>query len=197
MGGQPTPWTLLHAGRAWIKLNPSESVPESLDQNAIVSLGANIGHPVHQVRRALEGLRSLSSRPLRISSLWKTAPINCPPESPPFINAIAILTPPDGMDALAFLEALQALERSAGRSRKGVPNEPRLLDLDLITFKDVQSHCSQLTLPHPRAHLRRFVLAPLAELTPLAIFPGTEKTMTEHLDALSDPVSSVVRLEND
>jgi len=74
-----------------------------------------------------------------------------------------------------------------------VVNEPRPLDLDLIAWGDLVRHTKQLTLPHPRAHLRRFVLAPLNELVPEFVLPEQGRTIRELLDALA-PDDSVSRL---
>ena len=74
---------------------------------------------------------------------------------------------------------LQALEHRFGRVRTGVPNEPRKLDLDLIAFRRQRRRSARLTLPHPRAHLRSFVLDPFVELAPNYILPGRHKTVRQ------------------
>ena len=80
-----------------------------------------------------------------------------------------------------MLETLKVLEGSAGRTPKIVLNEPRPLDLDLIAFCGVTVNSDRLILPHPRAHLRRFVLAPLAEIAPDLVLPNQTKSVTELL----------------
>ena len=79
---------------------------------------------------------------------------------------------------------LQAIERSFGRRARQVLNEPRPLDLDLIAFGDETRATPALTLPHPRAHLRKFVLAPLAEIAPRAVLPGQTRSLRQLLARL-------------
>jgi 2-amino-4-hydroxy-6-hydroxymethyldihydropteridine diphosphokinase len=162
---------------------------------AIVALGSNIGDPRRNVLQALERLRGLSAEPLLQSSLWQTAPIDCPPGSPAFINAVAGLTPRANETPESLLAELQKLEREFGRQPKTVPNEPRPLDLDLLAFANQTRATPALTLPHPRAHQRRFVLQPLCEIAPDLILPGQVKTVTQLLLQLS-PDPTMTKVEN-
>ena len=82
---------------------------------------------------------------------------------------------------MGLLGQLQALEREFGRSRSGPANAPRTLDLDLIALGSERHSGPGLVLPHPRAHLRAFVLAPLAELEPDWVLPGQQETVAELL----------------
>jgi 2-amino-4-hydroxy-6-hydroxymethyldihydropteridine diphosphokinase len=158
------------------------------DQIVVVALGSNIGDPRANVLRAMERLAQLSAAPLIKSSLWQTSPLDCPPDSPPFINAVAILAPVQGETPESLLHKLQHLEQEFGRRPKLVLNEPRPLDLDLIVFKTEQRQSPRLTLPHPRAHLRRFVLQPLCEIAPDLLLPGQSSTVRALLDRLEpDP----------
>lgn len=84
----------------------------------------------------------------------------------------------------SLLKKLRDLENEFGRSPKKVLNEPRPLDLDLIAFGDERCDLPELILPHPRAHLRRFVLQPLSEIAPALILPGQGKTVAELLALL-------------
>ncbi|MBM3903119.1 MAG: 2-amino-4-hydroxy-6-hydroxymethyldihydropteridine diphosphokinase [Verrucomicrobia bacterium] len=149
----------------------------------LIALGANLGEPEAQLREAFDELRGLSSTPLRTSSLWSSTPDNCPPGSPRFVNAVAIATPFPGDTPESWLDRLQALERQAGRRPKVVLNEARPLDLDLIAWGDLILESPRLVLPHPRAHQRRFVLAPLAELVPHRVLIGHGRTVAELLAA--------------
>ncbi len=154
----------------------------------LIALGANLGEPEAQLRTAFEELRRLSSAPLRTSSLWSSTPDDCPPGSPRFVNAVAIATPFAGDTPESWLDRLQDLERQAGRRPKAVLNEARPLDLDLIAWGDLILESPRLILPHPRAHQRRFVLAPLAELVPFRAIAGLGRTVTELLvEAPEDP----------
>jgi 2-amino-4-hydroxy-6-hydroxymethyldihydropteridine diphosphokinase len=107
-------------------------------------------------------LAELSDQPLLKSSLYETQPVDCPPGSPPFVNAVVGLMPRPDETPESLLARLQALERESGRQRKKALNEPRPLDLDLIAFGGERRATAELTLPHPRAHQRRFVLEPLS-----------------------------------
>jgi 2-amino-4-hydroxy-6-hydroxymethyldihydropteridine diphosphokinase len=89
----------------------------------------------------------------------------------------------------SFLTKLQALERQFGRKPKKILNEPRVLDLDLLTFGNELRSGPLLTLPHPRAHVRRFVLAPWAELAPDWVPPGQTRMIRELLAELDDATS--------
>lgn len=130
-------------------------------------------------------LQQMSDRPLLRSSLWNTTPVDCPPGSPPFINAVVGLTARSGATPERFLDHLQNLEKEFGRQPKTVLNEPRPLDLDLIAFGSVVLNTDRLILPHPRAHLRRFVLAPLVEIAPNLVLPGQRQTVRELLASLT------------
>lgn len=139
-----------------------------------VALGSNLGDSVRHILDAFDRLEALSALPVRRSSLWDTTPVDCPPGSPRFINAVAGLVSRTGDSPESVLAALQALEREFGRRPKQVLNEARPLDLDLLAWGDVVQADPVLTLPHPRAHQRRFVLQPLAEIAPDLVLPGVE-----------------------
>lgn len=151
---------------------------------AYVALGSNLGNPTANVRAAIQRLAEFSARPLRVSSLWRTTPVDCLPGSPPFVNAVLALTPHPGETPESLLAKLQALEREFGRAPSAARNAPRPLDLDLIAFGGETRRSPELTLPHPRAHLRRFVLQPLAEIAPELVLPGQTRTVAELLAAL-------------
>ena len=133
---------------------------------------------------AMERLQELSEHPLLKSSLWQTAPVDCPAGSPVFVNAVVAFVPRRGATPESVLASLQETEKEFGRKPKKVLNEPRLLDLDLIAFGSETRGGKELTLPHPRAHLRRFVLQPLSELAPDLILPGQKKTVLQLLGEL-------------
>jgi 2-amino-4-hydroxy-6-hydroxymethyldihydropteridine diphosphokinase len=161
---------------------------------AFVALGSNLGDSKEILRRAFDRLQTLSTQPLLRSSLWRTTPVDCPPGSPPFVNAMAGLFPYAEETPQTLLHRLQVLEAEFGRRRTGVPNEPRLLDLDLIAFGSRTLHTPELVLPHPRAHLRRFVLQPLVGIAPEFVLPGQTKDVKALLRELSN-IETVVTLE--
>ena len=151
-----------------------------------VALGSNLGDSRRIILDAMARLQKLSNRPLLKSSLWQTSPVNCPPNSPLFVNAVVGFAPQKNETPELLLQKLCALEKEFGRAPKKVLNEPRPLDLDLIAFGNEIRHSPELVLPHPRAHLRRFVLQPLSEITPDLILPGLSRTVSQLLAELLD-----------
>jgi 2-amino-4-hydroxy-6-hydroxymethyldihydropteridine diphosphokinase len=151
---------------------------------AFIALGSNLGDSWRVILRAMERLEKFSDQPLVRSSLLETAPVDCPPGSPMFLNAIVGLVPRAGETPESLLEKLQALEKEFGREPKKVLNEPRPLDLDLIAFGSEIRSTRKLILPHPRAHQRRFVLEPLTEIAPDLVLPGQIRTVSQLLAAL-------------
>ncbi len=134
-----------------------------MKHTAVIALGSNLNQPQQQVQAALRALGRLpESRLAQHSSLYLTAPVGYL-EQPDFVNAVALLH--TDLSALALLRQLQALENQFGRVRS-FANAPRVLDLDLIDFDRQCIDSPELTLPHPRAHERGFVMQPLAEIAP-------------------------------
>jgi len=148
---------------------------------AVVAVGSNLGESAKIVRDTLKRLERFSNRAVLKSSLWQTSPVDCPPGSPPFVNAAAALVPFADETPESLLHKLRALEKKAGRPPRKNLNEPRALDLDLIAFGAEIRHTPELTLPHPRAHLRRFVLEPLSEIAPDLVLPGQSLTVSRLL----------------
>ena len=162
---------------------------------AYIALGSNVGDSPTILRRAMDQLEALSRKPLLRSSLWQTTPVDCPPGSPTFVNAVVALCPLPDENSWSLLTKMLVMEKEFGRLPKKVINEPRRLDLDLIAFGDEISSRPELVLPHPRAHERRFVLQPLSEIAPNLILPGHRRTVAQLLAALVSKEISV-RLPN-
>ena len=158
---------------------------------AYIALGSNLGDSRGNVLRAMERLQAFSDEPLAKSSLLETQPVDCPPGSPHFVNAVTALVTRDDETPVSLLKKLQQLESEFGRTPKKILNEVRPLDLDIIAFGDKRCATADLTLPHPRAHLRQFVLQPLAEIAPGLVLPGQVKTVSELLAQLTS--AEVVR----
>jgi 2-amino-4-hydroxy-6-hydroxymethyldihydropteridine diphosphokinase len=152
---------------------------------AYIALGSNLGTPRENLLRAMEKLQQFSDERLMRSSLYETDPVDCPPGSSRFVNAVVALAPRAGETPETLLAKLQALEREFGRRPKELHNEARPLDLDLIAFGNELRNTPGLMLPHPRAHIRRFVLEPLAEITPSLVLPRQTATVTALLKALA------------
>ena len=160
---------------------------------AFIALGSNLGDSKQTVLRAMDRLQELSDFPLLRSSLWQSTPVDCPPDSPLFINAVVGLLPGANETPEGLLDRLQSLEQEFGRRPKTVLNEPRLLDLDLISFRQEMRDSERLTLPHPRAHLRRFVLQPLSEIAADLVLPGQVLSVRQLLGTL-DSTERLLRL---
>jgi 2-amino-4-hydroxy-6-hydroxymethyldihydropteridine diphosphokinase len=127
----------------------------------VLALGSNLGDREYHLRRALHELRSIV-RVVRVSSIHETAAVDAPAGSPPFLNVVLVgIT---SLPPLSLLAAMLAIEKRLGRTRSGVRNEPRIIDLDLILHGPTRMRTRALTLPHPRAHEREFVMAPLREI---------------------------------
>lgn len=138
------------------------------------------------VRAGIERLRDFAARNFSYSSLWRTSPVDCPPGTDDFVNAVVAFEAVDALTPDSLLNALKAIEREFGRELNPVRNAPRELDLDLLLFDSLMREDACLTLPHPRAATRRFVLAPAAEIMPLFVWPGTGQTISALLAGLSD-----------
>ncbi len=131
---------------------------------AVVSLGANIGDPKANLDLAVALLREATDV-IAVSSYLQTKPVG-EPEQPDYLNAVAIVE--SELPAKDLLAVLNGIETAMGRTRE-IHWGPRVIDLDLIQYGGLLVSDEKLTLPHPRAHERRFVLAPWFEIEPEAI----------------------------
>ena len=120
--------------------------------------------PEDTLRSAMAAMIPLSQQLPVLSGIYESEPKDCPPGSPLYLNAVVGILPRADDDPLTLLHKLQAIELRFGRTRSGVINESRTLDLDLLAFGDKEMDTPELTLPHPRAHQRRFVLQPWLEI---------------------------------
>src|SRR5689334_6531964 len=138
---------------------------------AVLSLGANLGDRAGTIDAALAALAD--DGPVARSALYETPPWG-PVDQPPYLNAVVVVRGP--RDAAGWLARAHELEQAAGRTRE-VRWGPRTLDVDVVTVTEddgtpVVSDDPELTLPHPRAHERAFVLVPWAALDATAELPG-------------------------
>ncbi len=131
---------------------------------AVIALGANIGNPQEQMDIAIALLRE-SLEVTAVSSYFTTAPVGGP-EQPDYLNAVCIAE--SELPAAELLALLHGIEKTLGRERIEHWG-PRTIDLDLIQYGSILSYAEELTLPHPRAHERRFVLEPWSEIEPDAL----------------------------
>ena len=163
---------------------------------AVLSLGANLGDRAAALRAAITALEDDGVLVAR-STLYETPPWG-PVEQPPYLNAVVVVR--GDRDAAGWLARAHELERAAGRTRD-VRWGPRTLDVDVVTVsgdddRPVHSDDPALTLPHPRAHERAFVLVPWDSLDPTAVLPGRGR-VSDLLAALPpEDVAAVVRWEH-
>lgn len=154
----------------------------------LIALGANLpnrwGQPqVVACRQAVARLAALPRLRLVATATWLRSPSE-PPGAPDYVNGLARLE--GEADPAALLAALHRIEAEAGRLRS-YPNAPRTLDLDLIELNGLVRDAPDPVLPHPRAHLRRFVLQPLAEVAPGWVHPRLGTRVEALLAALPGP----------
>ena len=132
----------------------------------VVALGSNLKGGYDSVEVLLEAasyrLAAYGLPVVQRSSLWRSAAWPDASE-PPYLNAVALVE--TLLRPARALRQLHAMEREFGRVR-GRPNAPRTLDLDLVAYGGLVSDAASAVLPHPRAHERRFVMGPLAEVAP-------------------------------
>jgi 2-amino-4-hydroxy-6-hydroxymethyldihydropteridine diphosphokinase len=162
---------------------------------AVLSLGANLGDRARALRTAIEALEvdGLVAR----STLYETPPWG-PVEQPPYLNAVVVVR--GDRDAAGWLARAHELEQAAGRTRE-VRWGARTLDVDVVTVTGddgVPVLCDDpgLTLPHPRAHERAFVLVPWLSLDPTAVLPGHGRVADLVAALPADDVAAVLRWEH-
>jgi 2-amino-4-hydroxy-6-hydroxymethyldihydropteridine diphosphokinase len=146
-----------------------------------VALGSNVGDRLENLRAARQAIVQLAKvkPPILSSSVYETEPVGCEPGARRFLNA-AIEFDYAG-NPVHLLEQLIQIEETLGRKRDHPQNVSRTIDIDLLYSGDQRINEERLQLPHPRFHLRSFVLRPLADLHPDLIVPGQEKTIRELL----------------
>lgn len=143
----------------------------------LVGLGSNQGASAAILEAAAARLPAFAAGPVRLSGFWRTSPVDCPPGSGDFINAVAAFDPKSGLTPEGLLDALKAIEREFGPRTPGVRNAPRALDLDLLIFGAETRNTPEFVLPHPRAVQRRFVLVPASEVAAEVVWPQTGRTI--------------------
>ena len=158
------------------------------EATVILSLGSNIEPRKGFIEQAILALAELPDTDhLRCSSIHETEPVDVPESERGhvFLNAVVVLE--TRLPPRSFSTAIHAIEDRLGRTRTGSYGSARTIDIDIIAFGDTVMQTPALTLPHPRAHLRAFVLQPLAELLPQYTLPGQQQTVTQLMEALSSP----------
>jgi 2-amino-4-hydroxy-6-hydroxymethyldihydropteridine diphosphokinase len=151
-------------------------------QTVYLSLGSNVGDRAKNLRDAVALLRKADIGVTQISSLYETEPVDYL-DQPWFLNMV--VEAQTELNAVHLLQALHAIESQLG-SKKSVAKGPRLIDLDILLFGDAIIDTPELQVPHPRMHLRRFVLQPLAEIAPNARHSVSALRVSEMLDRTPD-----------
>ncbi|HEV2762676.1 MAG TPA: 2-amino-4-hydroxy-6-hydroxymethyldihydropteridine diphosphokinase [Pyrinomonadaceae bacterium] len=151
---------------------------------AYVGMGSNLGDRAGNLLLGVRGMMNAGLRVVRLSSIYETEPVGVAGEQPAFLNMVAELCGPLPTPG-SLLARLLRVEYALGRRREAHP-APRTIDLDLLLYGDKRSDTDYLRLPHPRLHLRRFVLAPLAELEPQALHPTLRKSFSTLLAESTD-----------
>jgi 2-amino-4-hydroxy-6-hydroxymethyldihydropteridine diphosphokinase len=160
---------------------------DRVKHNVYLSLGSNLGDRAKNLRDAIAALRKVGIDVKRISSMYETEPVDYLDQSW-FVNmALEVeteLAPP------ALLQALRGIETQMG-SKKLIAKGPRLIDMDVLLYGNEVIDTPELQIPHPRMHLRRFVLEPLAEIAPNVRHPVSGLSVSEMLARTPD--KSLVR----
>ena len=152
-----------------------------------LALGSNLGDRLAQLRLARARILALPgvSGPDLGSRVYETEPVGSGPDAGAYLNAV--LEVEYAGQPITLLDELQRIEADAGRPSKRPRNAPRTLDLDLLYAGNLVLSNDEVVIPHPRLHLRRFVLTPLADVRPDLILPGQHHTVAELLARLHDP----------
>jgi 2-amino-4-hydroxy-6-hydroxymethyldihydropteridine diphosphokinase len=154
-----------------------------------IALGSNLGDRLANLTAGREAVLRLPgvSAPELHSRVYETEPVGTGPDAGPFLNAVIEVR--FAGDPLALLAGLRSVELALGRPARRPRNAPRTLDLDILYAGDLVLRDDTLILPHPRLHLRRFVLAPLGDIRPELLLPGHTQTIAELLGRLDDPAA--------
>lgn len=161
-----------------------------------IALGSNLGDRLANLcaaRKAIVDLPDVAP-PILLSAIYETDPVDCEPGAGKFLNAV-IEFDYEG-DPINLLKKLNEIESALGRPGSHARGVSRKIDIDLLYVGHVKIDIPQLQLPHPRMHLRRFVLQPLADIRPDLILPQQTRTISELFAQLPES-GKVVRLTND
>ena len=156
-----------------------------------IALGSNLGDRLQNLRAGRDAVLALPgvSGPLLASRVYETEPVGTGPDAGAFLNAVIEVsfagTPHE------LLAGLQPIESAMGRPSRRPRNAPRTLDLDILYVGDLVASEAELEIPHPRLHLRRFVLQPLHDIRPDLSLPGWKSNVSELFRALADPAAVV------
>ena len=154
---------------------------------AAIALGSNLGDRLAHLREARRELMAMEGvgEPALASRVYETEPVGTEDDAGTFLTAVMEVEFTG--EPAALLGGLQAIEAKLGRPSRHPRNASRTIDLDILYIGDCVLSSDDIAIPHPRLHLRRFVLAPLADVRPRAILRGQSKCVEELLAELRDP----------
>jgi 2-amino-4-hydroxy-6-hydroxymethyldihydropteridine diphosphokinase len=179
-------WGLLKSRKALFV-----TVADPVKQTIYLSLGSNVGDRSKNLRDAIAALEKTGVQVARVSSVYETEPVDYLDQDW-FLNmAVEAET---GLAALNLLQALRGIETQMG-SKKLIAKGPRLIDMDILLYGDQVIDTPELQVPHPRMHLRRFVLEPLAEIVPNLQHPVLHLSVSQML-AKSPDISAVRKFDD-
>jgi 2-amino-4-hydroxy-6-hydroxymethyldihydropteridine diphosphokinase len=158
-------------------------------KRVFLSLGSNLGNPRGNITRALDELAREGIEVRRVSSFYRTEPVEYR-RQPWFVNCAAEVA--TELMPMQLLSAVQRVERRLGRKRD-IHKGPRTIDIDILLYENVVVRSPALNIPHESMAERRFVLVPLGEVAPGVRHPVTERTVTEMLSETAD-ASQVIRM---
>lgn len=157
---------------------------------AYLGLGSNLGDRAGNLLLGVRGLMEASFQVIKLSAIYETEPVGLDYDAPPFLNMVAEVRA-SGITPTQMLARMLRIEYLLGRTDKS-QNKPRTIDLDLLFYEQQVMDTPFLTVPHPRVHLRRFVLVPMNEICPTLNHPLLHKTIG-HLLAECPDDSRVAR----
>ena len=156
-----------------------------MPKTAFIALGSNLGDSLLNMQKAIGAMAAFSEGEIMKSSVWRSAPVGFDDDVPAFLNAVVGFQ--TSLTGEALLASLKVIESDQGRGqRRTERSESRPIDLDIIDLGGEILNLPGLTLPHPRAADRAFVLRPLAEIAPGFQFPGDERNLAQFISVVAD-----------